>query len=117
MAYILLCLYTPFFYLIRLLSPFPSSSVFFFRCVAFVVLALVFLPGLYCAAYRTAFLAQPADEDVFLALRVSCGCLRVLVSECTFLFVTLCLFSLLFFLRTCSRFDLVWFRLSCGMDS
>ena len=41
MAYILLCLYTPFFYLIIiLLSPFPSSSVFFFRCVAFVVLPL-----------------------------------------------------------------------------
>ena len=31
----------------------------------------------------------------------------------TFLSIVLSLFSLLFFLRTCSRFDLVWFRLSC----
>ena len=34
-----------------------SSCVFISLCVAFVVLALVFLPGLYPAAYRAAFLA------------------------------------------------------------
>ena len=40
-----------------------SPSVFLFRCVASVALALVFIPGLYPTAYRATF---PA----FL-----CGCL------------------------------------------
>ena len=33
------------------------TSVFLFRCVASVALALVFMPGLYSAAYRAASLA------------------------------------------------------------
>ena len=36
-------------------SPFPILSISL--CVSFVVLALVFLPEFYSAAYRTAFLA------------------------------------------------------------
>ena len=43
--------------------------------VSFYILTLAFLPELYSPAYRTAFLAGPADEGIFLALRVSCGCL------------------------------------------
>ena len=33
------------------------SYVFLVMCAAFVILVLVFLPGLYSAAYRAAFLA------------------------------------------------------------
>ena len=37
--------------------PLSSFRVFLLQCVPFVVLALVFLPGLYSAACRTVFLA------------------------------------------------------------
>ena len=52
----------------------------------FYILVLVFLHELYSAAYRTAFLAGPADEGIFLALRVSCGCL-LFVSDFSFVCV------------------------------
>ena len=52
----------------------------------FYILVLVFLPELYSAAYRTAFLAGPADEGIFLALRVSCVCL-LFVSDFAFVCV------------------------------
>ena len=110
--------------------------------ILFYILALVFLPVVYSAAYRTAFLASPADEDFFLALVVLCGCLLFVSSVYTFVCVLIsCLFifnlSLLypflatmpfagyfparflqsafpvFFILMFSRFDLVWFRPSC----
>ena len=43
--------------------------------ISFYIPTLALLPELYSAAYRTAFLAGPADEGILLALRVSCGCL------------------------------------------
>ena len=52
-----------------MLSLFPSCLIFSLLCDAFVVLVLVFLSGFSCATYMVAFLAWPADEDVFLALR------------------------------------------------
>ena len=54
--------------------------------INFYILTLAFLPELYSAAYRTAFLAGPADEGIFLALRVSCGCL-LLVSDFSYVCV------------------------------
>ena len=69
--------------------------------ILFYILALIFLPGLYSAAYRTAFLAGPADEDVFLALHVSCGCLLFVSSAfsfvCVFVSGQLFVFILCFF--------------------
>ena len=50
--------------------------------VSFYILTIVFLPGLFFAAYRAAFLAGPADEGIFLALRVSCGCLYFVSDFC-----------------------------------
>ena len=61
---------------------------FFSLYVSFVVLALVFLPEMYPTAYRTAFLAKPADEDVFYALRVLGGCLLFV----SFVFDFVCVF-------------------------
>ena len=61
---------------------------FFSLCVAFIALALVFPPGLYSAAYRTACIAQLFDEDVFLSLRVSCGCLLF----ASYVFAFVCVF-------------------------
>ena len=53
---------------------------------SFYILAIVFLPGLFFAAYRAAFLPGPADEGIFLALRVSCGSL-LFVSDFAFVCV------------------------------
>ena len=49
----------PIFFFFKFLIAVPLSSfcVFVSLCVACVVLALVFLPGLHFAAYRAAFLA------------------------------------------------------------
>ena len=67
--------------------------------ISFYILALAFLPELYSAAYRTAFLAGPADEGIFLALRVSCGCFCLFLILLLFVFLFrvnyLFLFSLL----------------------
>ena len=53
--------------------PFPPP--FLFRRVSHsLALFRIFLSGLSSAAYVTAFLAKPAEENGFLALRV-CGCL------------------------------------------
>ena len=61
-----LCLYTSSFYLFYFTAvPISSSCVFISLCASFVVLALVFLPEFYSAAYRTPFLSWPVDEDVF----------------------------------------------------
>ena len=92
-----------------------SICVFISLCVASVALALVFMPGLYPTAYRATF---PA----FL-----CGCLQFVSTVCVFLFMfsilsrrcpllatsLSVLFCLLSMLISDSRFDLVWFRLSC----
>ena len=77
--------------------------VFFSLCVAFVVLALVFLPGLYSAAYRAAFLAQPAEERTTV-----CGCLLFVSFVCISCSFSPYFCSFLFVLRSCSRFDLVY---------
>ena len=53
---------TSLFYFID--SSFSSFCVLISLCVASVVLALVFLSGLYSAAYRAASLAQLAEERV-----------------------------------------------------
>ena len=120
--------------------PLSLLYVFISLCAAFAVLALVFLPGLYSAAYMT---VTPFSRSLlrifFLPLRVLCGRLlsvpvffAFVLCSLLYFFITslLCpflatmffagyflnrflLFSLLFFLRTCSQFDLVWFRLSC----
>ena len=58
------------FYFILLLSLFPSSFIFVSLCGVFVVLVLVFLSGLFCAASMIAFLPQPSENDIFLALDV-----------------------------------------------
>ena len=92
-----------------------SICVFITLCVASVALALVFMPGLYPTPYRATF---PA----FL-----CGCLSFVSTVYVFLFVfsilsrrchllatfLSVLFYLLSLLISDSRFDLVWFRLSC----
>ena len=41
---------------------FPSISVYISLCAASVALALVFMPGLYSAAYRAASRAKPTEE-------------------------------------------------------
>ena len=98
-----------------------SPSVFLFRCVASVALALVFMPGLYSTAYRASF---PAFFMRLPLVCLYCLCVflfvfyififYILSRRCpllaTFLSVLFCLLSLLIF---DSRFDLVWFRLSC----
>ena len=62
-----------------------------------LILTLAFLPELYFAAYRTDFFAGPADEGIFLALRVSCGCL-LFVSDFAFVCVFVsCYFYFIFF--------------------
>ena len=98
----ILCLYASFFYLFYFtVAPLSPFRVFISLCASFVVLALVFLPEFYSAAYRTPFLSWRVDEDVFLALRVLGGCLLnvssvfdfvcVLVS-CVLIFIILCVF-------------------------
>ena len=55
--------------------------------ISFYILALAFLPELYSAAYRTAFLAGPADEGIFLATyRVVVFCLFLILLLFVFLF-------------------------------
>ena len=98
----ILCLYASFFYLLYFtVVPLSSFCVFISLCASFVVLALVFLPEFYSAAYRTPFLSWPVDEDVFLALRVLGGCLLIVSSvfdfvcvlvSCVFIFIILCVF-------------------------
>ena len=98
----ILCLFASFFHLFYLIVvPLPSFCVFILLCTSFVALALVFLPELYSAAYRTPFLSWPVGEDVFLALSVLRGCLLfvsyvgdiffVLVS-CVYILIFLCVF-------------------------
>ena len=83
---------------------FSSLRVFISLCVASVVLALVFMPGLYSAAYRAASVAYPAEEPFMWLPFVCFFCLcflffffwswrRPLLT--TFLSVLFCLFSLL----------------------
>ena len=84
-------------------------------CVAPVALAIVFMPGLYPTAYRATF------PSFFMRLALVCFyCLCVFVYVLYiiatmsfagyFLSVLFCLLSMLI---SDSRFDLVWFRLSC----
>ena len=55
--------------------------------ISFYILTLAFLPELYSAAYRTAFLAGPADEGIFLATyRVVVFCLFLILLLFVFLF-------------------------------
>ena len=90
-----------------------STSVL---CVASVALALVFMPGLYPTAYRATF---PA---FFMRLPLVCFyCLCVFVDVFYFIatmsfagyFLVRSLLSAFYALISDSRFDLVWFRLSC----
>ena len=50
--------------------PLTLSFVFILLCGAFLVFILVFLSGLSSAAHMIASLVNPAEEVVFLALRV-----------------------------------------------
>ena len=94
--------YASFFYLYFFtVVPLSSFCVFISLCASFVVLALVFLPEFYAAAYRTPFLSWPVDEDVFLALCVLGGYILVVSSvfdfvcvlvSCVFIFIILCVF-------------------------
>ena len=96
----ILCLYASFFNLfyITVVRPLSSFCVFISLCASIVVLALVFLPEFYSAAYRTAFLSWPVDEDVFLALRVLGGCLLVVSSVLDFVCVLVsCVFIISLF--------------------
>ena len=123
--------------------PLFLPPVFFFhRMSAFIVLALVFLPGLYFADYRNLpFLPSLLRRMFFLPYAnyvVVSGCSAfafVVFVSCLFLFYYFCLFrvrswrryillatslpvstsmlSLLFFLRQSSGLDLVWVRLFC----
>ena len=102
-----------FLYFPRLLSP-SLHLCFISLCVAPV--ALAFMPGLYPTAYRATF---PA---FFMRLALVCFyCLvcflfmfSILSRRCPLL-ATSCpsFFCLLSMLISDSRFDLVWFRLSC----
>ena len=113
-----LCLYIPHSFISFDCCLLLSICVFISLCVASVALALVFMPGLYPTAYRATF---PA---FFMRLPLVCFyCLCVLFVFPTlprrcplltaFLSVLFCLLSLL---TSDSRFDLVWFRLSCDHD-
>ena len=97
---------------------FSSICVFISLCVASVALALVFMPGLYSAAYR-------ATCPAFMWLPLVCFyCLCDFVCVLYFLFIATMSFAGYFlvhsllsafpaYLRTYFRFDLVWFCLSC----
>ena len=71
--------------------PLSLYFVFILLCGAFVVAVLVFLSALSCAAHMIAFFAQPAEEDVILALRLLHAVVLCLFSLCFYLF-----FSFLF---------------------
>ena len=102
---------------------FSSFCVFISLCVASVAFALVFMSGLYSADYRATSLRS-------LLRSVLCGCLQFVSSVCDFVcvFCFLLIATMSFagyvlvrsllsafpgYFRTCSRFVLVWFRLSC----
>ena len=95
----------------------PSLHLCFISlCVAPVALANVFMPGLYPTAYRATFSA------FFIRLALVCFyCLCVflfmfsILSRRCPLLATSCpsSFCLLSMFISDSRFDLVWFRLSC----
>ena len=94
-----------------------SICVFISLCVASVALALVFMPELYPTAYRAtfpAFFYAVASSLFLLSACVFLFVFSILSRRCplvaTFLSVPFCLLSLL---TSDSRFDLVWFRLSC----
>ena len=103
-----------FLYFPWLLSP-SLHLCFISLCVAPVALAIVFMPGLYPTAYRATF---PA---FFMRLALVCFyCLCVFVYVLYFIatisfagYFLSALFCLLSMLISDSRFDLVWFRLSC----
>ena len=103
-----------FLYLPWLLSP-SLHLCFISLCVAPVAFAVVFMPGLYPTAYRATF---PA---FFMRLALVCFyCLCVFVYVLYFIatmsfagYFLSVLFCLLSMLISDSRFDLVWFRLSC----
>ena len=84
-------------------------------CVAPVALAIVSMPGLYPTAYRATF------PCVFMQLALVCFyCLCVFVYVFYFIatmsvagYFLSVLFCLLSMLISDSRYDLVWFRLSC----
>ena len=92
-----------------------SICVFISLCVASVALGLVFMPGLYPTAHKATF---PA---FFMRwpLVVSTVCVflfmfSILSRRCPLLATSLSvLFCLLSMLISDSRFDLVWFGLSC----
>ena len=91
-----------------------SPSVFFISlCVASV--ALVFMPGLYPTAYRSAFPAFLCGWLYFVStVCVFLFMFSILSQRCPLLATSLSvLFCLLSMLISDSRFDLVWFRLSC----
>ena len=94
----------------------PSLHLCFISlCVAPVALAIVFMPGLYPTAYRATF------PVFFMRLALVCFyCLCVFVYILYFIatmsfagYFLSVLFCLLSMLISDSRFDLVWFRLSC----
>ena len=103
-----------FLYFPWLLSP-SLHLCFISLCVAPVALAIVFMPGLYPTACRATF---PA---FFMRLVLVCFyCLCVFVCVLYFLatmsfagYFLSVFFCLLSMLISDSRFDLVWFRLSC----
>ena len=104
-----------FFYFPRLLSP-SLHLCFISLCVAPVALAIVFMPGLYPTAYRATFPAffYAVGSSLFLLSVCFLFMFSILSRRCPLL-ATSCpsFFCLLSMLISDSRFDLVWFRLSC----
>ena len=91
---------------------FSSIHVFFSLCVASVARALVFMPGLYSAAYRAAFLAYSWFLLFVILFMFSIFLFIATMSFAGYFLVRSLLSAFSAYLRTYSRFDLVWFRLS-----
>ena len=119
-----LCLYTSFFYFILLLSPFFPSSVSFFRCVSHMLSLLLSS----CLACIPPLIGLPLLRSLLRS--ILCGCFLFVSFVCAlvcvfrFLLIATMSFAGYFlvrsllsaftpFLRACSRFGLVWLRLSC----
>ena len=108
-----LCLYTSFFLFPLIVVSF-SPSVFLFRCV------LHPLPLSSCLGCIPPLIGLPSlrfyavGSSLFLLSVCFCLCFSILSRRCPLLATSLSVFfCLLSMLISDSRFDLVWFRLSC----
>ena len=108
------CLFTSFFYLIELLSPFPSAFICISLFGAFLVLVLIFLyhrlsgACLFCFRFLAFLFWVPSWQRYPLQATCTSGSFSLL-------YFHVCLFVCFVFSdhRVRSRFVLVWLRLSC----